>query len=119
MAKPKTKNKPRLGIDNPFSPTSKKVAQKQTNRKGRREGKKANKDYDGDGEVESASDEYMGSKDKAIRKAQLKEAADITNFITAISSKKYAVANKYLKAIITDKIQARIKNSLNEPLFTL
>ena len=32
--------------------------------------KKADKDYDGDGEVESAEDEYKGSKEKAIHKAQ-------------------------------------------------
>ena len=84
--------------------------------------KKATKDYDRDGKVESPTDEYMGSKDNAIRNAKrkkLKESADITNFITAVSSKKYAEANKYLKAIITDKIQTRIKNSLNEPLFTI
>ena len=31
--------------------------------------KKAKKDYDGDGEIESGTDEYMGSKDKAIKKA--------------------------------------------------
>lgn len=31
--------------------------------------KKASKDYDGDGEVESGKDEYMGSRDKAIKKA--------------------------------------------------
>jgi len=28
---------------------------------------KADKDYDGDGEVESGSDEYLGSRDKAIK----------------------------------------------------
>jgi hypothetical protein len=33
------------------------------------EAKKAKKDYDGDGEVESSKDEYFGSKDKAIKKA--------------------------------------------------
>jgi len=33
------------------------------------EGKKAKKDYDGDGKVESGEDEYMGSRDKAIKKA--------------------------------------------------
>jgi hypothetical protein len=33
------------------------------------ESEKAKKDYDGDGEVESKKDEYMGSKDKAIKKA--------------------------------------------------
>ena len=33
------------------------------------EDKVAKKDYDGDGKVESGTDEYMGSKDKAIKKA--------------------------------------------------
>ena len=34
------------------------------------EGKKmAKKDYDGDGKIESGTDEYMGSRDKAIKKA--------------------------------------------------
>ena len=37
------------------------------------EGKKAKKDYDGDGKVESGKDEYFGSKDKAIKKAQAKK----------------------------------------------
>ena len=35
--------------------------------------KKAAKDYDGDGKVESGTDEYMGSKDKAIKKAMGKK----------------------------------------------
>jgi hypothetical protein len=38
------------------------------------EGKKAKKDYDGDGKVESAKDEYFGSKDKAIKKAMSKKS---------------------------------------------
>jgi len=33
------------------------------------EEKKAKKDYDGDGKVESGKEEYLGSKDKAIKKA--------------------------------------------------
>ena len=33
------------------------------------EEKMADKDYDGDGKVESSTDEYMGSRDKAIKKA--------------------------------------------------
>ena len=33
------------------------------------------KDWDGDGEQESAKDEYMGVKDKAIKKAMKKEDA--------------------------------------------
>jgi len=35
--------------------------------------KKANKDYDGDGKIESPKDEYMGSKDKAIKKSMAKK----------------------------------------------
>ena len=37
------------------------------------EDKKADKDYDGDGKVESSKDEYFGSKDKAIKKAMGKK----------------------------------------------
>lgn len=35
--------------------------------------KKADKDYDGDGKVESSKEEYFGSKDKAIKKAMANE----------------------------------------------
>ena len=35
--------------------------------------KKAKKDYDGDGKIESSTEEYKGSRDKAIKKATLKE----------------------------------------------
>ena len=35
--------------------------------------KQADKDYDGDGKVESSKDEYFGSKDKAIKKAMGKD----------------------------------------------
>ena len=38
------------------------------------EGKKAKKDYDGDGKIESGKDEYFGSRDKAIKKAMDKKA---------------------------------------------
>ena len=36
--------------------------------------KKAKKDYDGDGKVETGSQEYLGSKDKAIKKAMKKRS---------------------------------------------
>ena len=39
----------------------------------KKNGKKADKDYDGDGKVESSKDEYFGSKDKAIKKAMGKK----------------------------------------------
>jgi len=37
------------------------------------EGKMAKKDYDGDGKIETGTQEYMGSKDKAIKKAMGKK----------------------------------------------
>tara|TARA_X000000368_G_scaffold66561_1_gene47876 strand:- start:2377 stop:2922 length:546 start_codon:yes stop_codon:yes gene_type:complete len=40
------------------------------------EGKKADKDYDGDGKIESGKAEYFGSKDKAIKKAMAKESVE-------------------------------------------
>ena len=39
-----------------------------------KKGKKAKKDYDGDGKIESGKAEYFGSKDKAIKKAIAKES---------------------------------------------
>ena len=41
-----------------------------------KESKKAKKDYDGDGKIESGKEEYFGSKDKAIKKAMSKEEAE-------------------------------------------
>ncbi len=38
--------------------------------------KMAKKDYDGDGKIESGKDEYMGSKDKAIKKAMGKKVEE-------------------------------------------
>jgi hypothetical protein len=86
---------------------------------------KAKKDYDRDGKVESPSEEYKGSRSRAIKSAKkskktkkiVKESTDIKNFITSISTKKYALAHKYLKQVIEDKVKARISSSLNEPLF--
>ena len=46
--------------------------------------KKAAKDYDGDGKVESSKEEYFGSKDKAIKKAMGKtvnEKKELPDFI--------------------------------------
>ena len=44
------------------------------NKKGK---KKAKKDFDGDGKLESPEDEYKGSKDKAIKKAMKKEDVEV------------------------------------------
>ena len=56
-------------------------------------------------------------KPKMSKKKIVKESPDIKHFITSISTKKYALAHKYLKQVIEDKIKARISSSLNKPLF--
>ena len=45
-------------------------------KKSMKEEKKAKKDYDGDGKIESGKDEYFGSKDKAIKKAMGKKVKE-------------------------------------------
>jgi len=55
--------------------------------------KKAKKDFDGDGKVESPKAEYKGSKDKAIKKALAKEGfqldeADIADIIARLEKKR-------------------------------
>ena len=52
------------------------------------EGKKAKKDYDGDGKIESGTDEYLGSKDKAIKKAMKKESHEKVTALRGLVEKK-------------------------------
>lgn len=57
---------------------------------------------------------------KKAPKKMVKESVDASNikeFIDALSSGKYAKANKYLVNVIESKISARISASLDEPLF--
>jgi hypothetical protein len=57
---------------------------------------------------------------KAPKKKMVKESVDASNikeFIDALSSGKYAKANKYLVNVIESKISARNSASLDEPLF--
>ena len=58
------------------------------------EGKKADKDYDGDGKIESGKDEYFGSKDKAIKKAMGKEVEDLQKAANTGKGKYVAKADK-------------------------
>ena len=58
------------------------------------EGKKADKDYDGDGKIESGKDEYFGSKDKAIKKAMGKELKDLQKAANTGKGKYVAKADK-------------------------
>ena len=42
---------------------------------------------------------------------------DINKFISAVSNKKYAEANKYLHSVVEDKLIKRVDNASNKPLF--
>ena len=52
------------------------------------------RDYDGDGKIESGTDEYMGSKDKAIKKALGKEVKDLQKAAETGKGKYVAKADK-------------------------
>ena len=57
-------------MSNPWSDTYKKIREPYLQEK------MAKKDYDGDGKIESGKDEYMGSRDKAIKKAMGKKVEE-------------------------------------------
>jgi hypothetical protein len=44
-------------------------------------------------------------------------ARNIAAFITAVSSKKYALAHKYLTSVVSEKLKARINKAASKPLF--
>ena len=147
MGKPKTTKKPRVGFDNKFSPGSKKLKKTQLKKAERREGKSSDEDEEGEridysklgtvplrsnkemkrekkkldsqqlGTVPLRSNKEMKREKKKLKKGTYSESADIARFITAVSSRNYAQANKYLKAVVEQKIQERIQASLNQPLF--
>ena len=62
--------------------------------------KKADKDYDGDGKVESSKDEYFGSKDKAIKKAMEEEIEG------GVSVETYTKDTKFMEIETLDVITA-------------
>ena len=43
--------------------------------------------------------------------------AKITKFIDAVSGENYAAANKYLQSAITDKIETKIRQAAEKPIF--
>ena len=75
--------------------------------------KKAKKDYDGDGEVETPEAEYKGSKDKAIKKSMKKESFsnwrdDLTEIVDepeSKASKKVKESNVKNKVVIDPEIK--------------
>jgi hypothetical protein len=86
--------------------------------------KKAKPDYldmDKDGnKTEPMKQAVKSAKKKTTKKAKkvpVNESKYIAQFIGSVSDKKYALAHKYLRAVINEKIKARISSSLNDPLF--
>jgi len=64
------------------------------------EEKKAKKDYDGDGKIESGKEEYFGSKDKAIKKAmgkKVEESAEADEYIETVQKIKKAETQDDIK----------------------
>ena len=93
--------------------------------------KKAAKDYDGDGKIESGKDEYFGSKDKAIKKAMAKRVkkeslsdwrGDLSDLIEIVAGpedeveKKVKESNVKNKVVINPKISEAIEEIGGEVL---
>ena len=69
-------------------------------------GKKAKKDYDGDGKVESGTAEYMGSRDKAIKKSMAKEETYVKG--SAFPKETYKKESSYKEKYMTKSAKKRM-----------
>ena len=81
--------------------------------------KKADKDYDGDGEVESSKEEYFGSKDKAIKKAMAKEEAGVTKdmvveYLVQENYANNAVSAEILHSHMSDEFLVQIEEAIEK-----
>jgi len=80
----------------------------------------ANKDYDGDGEVESSEEEWRGSKDKAVKKALGKKEHEKTSDKDGdgVPDNKEGPGIKLLKGekSLYEKIHSAIEEVFNEYL---
>jgi len=81
------------------------------------EEKKADKDYDEDGKVESSKEEYFGSKDKAIKKAMKKEDVSITkeDVVEYLVTEGYA-SNEVSAEILHQHISDEFLQSIEEEM---
>ena len=87
--------------------------------------KKAAKDYDGDGKIESGKDEYFGSKDKAIKKAMAKRVKkeslsdwrdDLSDLIEIVAGPEDEVEKKVKEGKVKNKvvINPKISEAIEE-----
>ena len=88
--------------------------------------KKAKKDYDGDGKIESGKDEYMGSRDKAIKKAiAMKEDWQKSNRKDGVDGMSQKSVDAYkrenpgsnLKTAVTGKVKKGSKDAKRRKSF--
>jgi hypothetical protein len=85
--------------------------------------KMADKDYDKDGKVESSEDEYLGSRDRAIKKAKgekIEEALDrIGGNVNNNSPSIRSLASKIEKSDLVEKVLNKLDemNSMNKKSF--
>ena len=82
----------------PGSPGGDAMKAREAEHKARRGVKKAKKDYDGDGKIESGKAEYFGSKDKAIKKAMGKKEVKEADTYAAQLARFEAGRQKRMKA---------------------
>ena len=81
--------------------------------------KKADKDYDGDGKVESGTDEYMGSRDKAIKAAMKKRKVSEAHIEYLGSLYERLIAADFTEAeatVICNAKRTEIEESVNCPI---
>ena len=90
-----------------------------------KEEKKAAKDYDGDGKIESGKDEYFGSKDKAIKKAMAKRVkkeslsdwrGDLSDLIEIVAEPEEKAEKKVKEGKVNNKviINPKISEAIEE-----
>ena len=75
--------------------------------------KKADKDYDGDGKIESGKDEYMGSRDKAIKKAMGKKNCGCGKKVCETYGNQEDVKEDWQKANRKDKTDGMSQKAVN------
>ena len=59
----------------------------------------------------------MSEEQKQENTENISTKAEIVKFIDALSDENYASANKYLQSAVEDKLETRIRQAAEKPLF--
>lgn len=76
--------------------------------------KKANKDYDGDGKIESGSEEYLGSRDRAIKKAMGKKIDEALDRVGGNVNMNSPTIRSLVSKVEKSNVVESVVNKLNE-----